>query len=216
MSTTVFWQDSNRTLALQGRVVPREDWLRLFDTVTTLREAQAMRQAEHERLLQAQAAAEQQGFAAGLEAGRQQALNEVLALLHDKEKLLQALHQQLASLVQQGLHAVLERLDERTLLQAQVSQCLAAVRGCARARLLVAPSQVDEVRRWVTKTAQDTSPWLEVQACDTLAATDAVVEGDGVVLDGRLHARLDQWREALRVQWQASSDDGKEPSDAQH
>lgn len=198
MSLAVIWQGPGESLSVGAKVVKRADWARLVSSAQALNQACEREALSQERSLAIEKASRERGHAVGLRLGREEGLRQVLGQLHEKQRVIEALNEELVDVVEKAVRGLLGAAGDEQLLRAQVQQAIAAARAGSGARLIVPLAHVDNAKRLAAECLGDPAPsWLVVQGDAALSGCDVVLEAEGAIFDGRIDAQVAHWRDAV-------------------
>ena len=201
-------------MALTGTVVRCADWARLLNASQALREAQQQSDSSAAQAAATEHAARERGFAEGLQQGRAEGLRQVLSQLHEKDRVVARLQDELVLLVEQAVRELISLAGSEVVLRQQVVRAVTLARRHQNASLRVAPQCLPQAQALLLELAGDSAPtWLQVLPDANLSDCDMVLEAEGAIFDGRLHAQVQHWRAALQ---QALAPGGGAPQEQGH
>lgn len=195
-----------------ARVLKRSDLERIVESSRQAAEARerAQLQARHhaEDLQREREEARRQGFEAGLAQGREHAAVQALAKQHASRRRWADSQPQLVDVVMNCLRALVASLPDEARFSALAGQLLGQVAREQRARIVIAPQDLEAVRQWMQQRARvaEFDPHIEIVPDPLLAPGDCIVESDAGAIDGRLSTRLATIEAALREAQAAEGD----------
>ena len=195
MRSGVLWRGSTGHIAVSGPVVRREELEHVPQAVSVLEEAEQLRQtvlAERER-------ARKDGFAEGLEQGRASAVVQALQVLNDTQYVREQLSEDIVQIISGALDQLLDASVRQAISDSATRRALQQADPTQVAQLLVSPDGLAQAIQLAESQCGSPLPsWLSVRADDSLTAGDVVLVATGKLLDCRLEARLNAWKDTLK------------------
>lgn len=195
MRNNLLWQGEIGHLSLSGTIVRREALEQLPEALDILAKAEQVSRSTTAR----SEAAYSNGYRAGVEQGKADAITRSLRILTDAAALRKHFADDLVQVIAAGLDSLLDDRLKNEITDVEIRKALNACEPSQVAVISVAAESASRTQTLVEAWFGHAIPrWVTVKADPALQSGDVVFAAAGKVIDARLEARLQAWENSLR------------------